>query len=129
MSTIEEIAEAIVEEAAKATRPVEVGDIFRSLWGYDQTNIDFYVVDSVTKSGKSMKVTKIGSRVDDPMAGGDAYDVVRPDPTRRLGESKLRRIQWSTYNEVTPYFKVASYANAYRWEGRPEYETASGYGH
>ena len=40
------------------SNPVKVNDIFYSSWGYDQTNIDFYMVVEVTKS--SVKVVTIG---------------------------------------------------------------------
>ena len=41
---------------------VKVGDVFVESWGYDQTNVDFVEVVSITKSGKSVRVLPIGSR-------------------------------------------------------------------
>ena len=35
-----------------ATPPVAVGDIFEDNWGYDQTNIDYYEVVAVSKTGR-----------------------------------------------------------------------------
>lgn len=43
--------------AATANHGVKVGDVFRSSWGYDQTNIDYYEVIAV--SGKTATVCKI----------------------------------------------------------------------
>lgn len=38
---------------------IEVGDVFVSTWGYDQTNVDFYEVVAVTP--KSVKILSIGN--------------------------------------------------------------------
>ena len=40
---------------------VETGDIFCYIWGYDQTNVDWYQVLSLTKSGKSASFQKVKS--------------------------------------------------------------------
>ena len=40
-----------------------VGKIFYSSWGYEQTNIDFYKVVEVSKSGKTITLQQIGSQV------------------------------------------------------------------
>jgi len=42
---------------------VKVGDVFYTSWGYDQTNVDFYVVLSVTPSGKTAKLQKCARAV------------------------------------------------------------------
>ena len=113
-------------------RPVQVGDIFVSSWGYDQTNIDYYVVESVTKSGKSVKVHKIGSKV---VGASGTSDKVVPDPSVRAsfnGETVLRRLKHTTWRgeaQTLPYFSVASYANAYQWDGQADYETNALFGH
>lgn len=43
--------------------PLKVGDIFYSSWGYDQTNIDFYKVLEITKSGKSARIQMVGQKI------------------------------------------------------------------
>ena len=40
-----------------------IGKIFYSSWGYEQTNIDFYEVVEVSKSGKSLTLQQIGSKI------------------------------------------------------------------
>lgn len=35
------------------TRPVQAGDVFYSSWGYDQTNVNFFGVVAVSKTGKT----------------------------------------------------------------------------
>lgn len=48
-------------ETTTAPITVEVGDVFESSWGYDQTNVDYYEVVGFTPSGKSVKLRKIGA--------------------------------------------------------------------
>lgn len=49
---------------------VHVGDVFRDSWGYNMTINDFYEVIAVSKSGKSVTVRKIATRMD-----GSPYSV------------------------------------------------------
>jgi hypothetical protein len=134
------------EAESPADLGVKVGDYFVSSWGYDQTNVDFYKVVAVT--AKSIKVQEWSSaRVSG--AGGptegvvpgegpatyvdwsactpdmdhwerDAAKVVRPK------EVRLRRV-WSSGSQAC--FTVNSYSNAYHWDGKPEQQTGTGWGH
>lgn len=59
---------ANLSKTPKRTQPkvealVKKGDIFYNSWGYDQTNIDWYQVVEVTKTGKSVKIKRINARV------------------------------------------------------------------
>jgi hypothetical protein len=38
---------------------VKAGDIFYTSWGYDQTNVDFYLAIEVSKTGKTVKLRQI----------------------------------------------------------------------
>jgi len=40
---------------------VKVDDIFHSSWGYDQTNIEYYKIVEISKTGKTCKVVQVGS--------------------------------------------------------------------
>ncbi len=49
---------------------IQIGDLFSSSWGYDQTNVDFYEV--VRKTAKMIELREIGSRIEadqGPMSG------------------------------------------------------------
>jgi len=59
----EEIKRARKEEKKNAVLDVEVGDLFCSSWGYEQTNVDFY--QCVKKNAKSFVVRAIGGRSTD----------------------------------------------------------------
>jgi hypothetical protein len=64
---------------------IKVGDIFSSSWGYDQTNVNFYEVVSVT--ARTVKVREIGAEYSDD--GG--FRRLRPAKGRFLEKSHLRR--------------------------------------
>lgn len=107
--------------------PVKVGDFFECSWGYDQTNVDFYEVLSITPSGKSVKVRRVqtstvsenGSSTHVAPLAGTVHPYHPEVMTKRLRPSSYHG--WS--------FFVASYADAYLWDLKPAYETAQGWGH
>lgn len=121
------------ERAARAgfVHDVKVGDIFKSSWGYDQTNVDYYQV--VKLCGKSMAevmeiaqdreetgfmsgrcVPKPGAFLHDPQfdaQGRPAYD----DQGNRLYSPKPpRRVKIQAGYQGVPCFRVESYATAAR---------------
>lgn len=106
-------------------RPVEAGDVFICEWGYDQTNVDFYQVVSVTPSGKSVRVRPVAAA-----EVGSSVGSIRVTPLRDrfIGEQFTRRIHHS--DDWHPYFGVASYSTAFRtvWN-IAAHATALGYGH
>lgn len=63
---------------------VKVGDIFYNSWGYDQTNIDFYVVDAVSPTGKTCTVRPCGSQIVEAHGPGGNRVVPDPSTTRRF---------------------------------------------
>lgn len=104
---------------------VKVGDIFVSSWGYDQTNIDFYEVVGLT--GASVKVRKVAKEF--ISRGGPAGNKVMPRRGQYIGEVMTKRIRGGDAGWSTPSFDVSSYATAFLWDGQPETETDSLYGH
>jgi hypothetical protein len=109
-----------VDEAAIA-RPVQAGDIFSASWGYDQTNVDFYLVQSVTSSGKSVRLVKIGqTRIEG--------DRVVPNPDRILGTPEVHRIGKGYHGQ--PSIKVRPWGVwAWPWDGTSHYQTDPSFGH
>lgn len=104
----------IREERKNFRHTLKVGDILYSSWGYDQTNIDFYQV--VEAGEKSVKIREIGKKSTD-----DSH--VIPTKDKFIGPSKTKLV--STRNSV----KVDYGQYAYVWDGKPKYETPSGFGH
>jgi hypothetical protein len=116
----------------------KVGDILRCSWGYDQTNIDFYQVVAVVGKA-SVRIRKLTSK---RVGGGTGYDLVVPGDAFAVpmghrekdpgygDNGTLHRVQKTAgYGDLRYSVKIESYAHAYPWDGKPEHETASGYGH
>lgn len=52
-----------LEHTPTTDMEVHEGDIFVSSWGYSMTLVDFYQVTKVSKTGKSVNVRKLASKV------------------------------------------------------------------
>ena len=93
--------------AANRNAQVNVGDIFQAMWGYDQTNMDYFQV--VAVSGQMMEVREIGCLSEGN--GLPDQGVCVPAPNNFVGNARRVRIQASG---ESVYFRFASFANAYR---------------
>ena len=93
---------------------VAVGDVFKSSWGYGQTNVDFYQVTALTKKG--VKVREIAGReVDKGMLTGETT----PVKDAFTGEEKYHLLRDSG---GTPAFRVNSFSSAFKTEwGKAHY--------
>jgi hypothetical protein len=116
------------------TDTVTVGSFFECSWGYDQTNVDFYKVLSLTPSGKTVKVQRWASVGD---ASGRVRPGDRPASFPRWVDRQMvgtvdapvmtKRLR-ASYRGV-PSFFVESYADAYLWDGQDAWQTPAGAGH
>ena len=105
------------EQRAKFKHDLKVGDILYSSWGYDQTNIDFYLVKAI--SDKSVKIVEIGQKIVDSDRCND-YVVPVLKQTGRVMTKQVR-----PGNVVN----IASYAAAFKWDGKPKRQTNPYCGH
>lgn len=96
----------------------QVGDILVSSWGYDQTNIDYYQV--IERTAKMATIQKICKEFLD--SGYPSEDKVIPLKDAFVGKPKKKKI--GTYG-----ITLSSYETASLWDGKPDYETAAGWGH
>lgn len=138
----------------QATKPktinqhgARVGDILTSSWGYDQTNVDFYEVVAVTKS--MVQILKMSTAVESTSECG-ASDRIVPvnairevevfdweatedgDYVRRCKGTKTvepMRKATKSYEEGSYHVRIASYANAYLWNGSAQHQTGAMFGH
>ncbi len=98
-----------------------VGMILYTSWGWEQTNVDFYEV--VAVKGASVKVREIGGRC---VGGGRGSDQVVATPGAFIGAETTHRIGKS--HDGTLSIKIDDH-HAWVWDGKPQYQTASGCGH
>lgn len=99
------------------SNPCEVGQIFVSTWGYEQTNVDFYQVTEV--KGMSVIIRSIRSRV--TRYTGDMSNYVTALPDEFLGSPMLKRI--SRGYDGQPHISLSSYSSAGLWDGKEMYES------
>ena len=93
---------------AKRSQPnnVQVGDIFRASWGYDQTNIDYYECTRVI--GAMIEICEIGQMSEE---NGFMSGECVPSPGHYIGKPMKKKV--SMWNDE-PSVRIASYCNAYR---------------
>lgn len=131
---------AVRKTAVKKTVPevknkygVKVGDIFYASWGYDQTNVDYFQVIRVTESGayfrpigqKLVKSSEYGH--EEVMPAKNMWDDSWNPFMKGNPKGSFKKIQ--VYRDGEPYIHLASYTNGHPWKGRPNYQTAIGWGH
>jgi len=106
------------DEAKKYVHGIMLFDILYTSWGYDQTNVDFYEVTEIV-GDKMIKVREVGKSIAREEQGAD-YVVATPG--KFVGPEIKARV--GVGDRVTIKGHGAS-----KWDGKPIYETASGYGH
>ena len=111
------------EEAAKSLEEayggLEVGAIFYSSWGYEQTNINFYQVVGI--KGKNLTIQEIGKkRVSESIAS----EMVVPAPEIKIGETFTKRL--NSYGGLSFEYRSAS---PYNYGNKGVHQTAYGWGH
>lgn len=122
---------------------VKIGDVFVRSWGYDQTNVDFYEIVSVSKTGKTAKARRIKNAIVASTGQSDRVTAAT-SPDRFLDNPGCARCSnchpgeagWDGHTFTDEYTWQArydrvtdDYDHAYRWDGEPEYQTALGWGH
>jgi hypothetical protein len=112
------------EQELAAPPTAKVGDILYTSGGYEQTNVSFYQV--VAVSGSSVSIRKLGKRAV-PAESTQYETAVVPIVGDFVGVAKTKRVQKSTYGG--DYKLKIDDSTAWIWDGKPQRETASGYGH
>jgi hypothetical protein len=123
-TVLAELAGMGKDNAARELAPAvmaNVGDILVASYGYDQTNVDFYEVVSARVAMATIR--KISKRVS---TRGEYDNQVMPNPGSFVSGPKKVRVQKTG---VGGYRVKVNDHHAYQWNGKPERETASGYGH
>lgn len=115
-------AERLAEKKARLAEPhkLKVGDVLRSSWGYDQTNIDYYEVVALVGS-RMVEIRKIGAESKDT---GYLCGQCVPVPGKFIGEPMRVRVgedgssvkvrEWGCYASKMEPMKVDGVAVGYR---------------
>lgn len=117
------------KQARKQPHTLRAGDIVYSSWGYDQTNVNFYQITKVI-GANTVEVCAIASEVVSNDGGPTTHVTAIKDrfltgygQWDNTGKKMTRRV--SSGNGI----KISESQTAFVWDGKPKYETASGWGH
>ena len=97
---------------------VKKGDIFYNSWGYDQTNIDFYQVVDITKTGKSVKLKEIEQKVKGDSMAMSGHTVALKGKFKKGAKLITKKIQKTGTGEV---FLKFNHGWTTLWDGKPKY--------
>ena len=117
-----------VEAKAKATKALghaadklKVGDVYSASWGYDQTNVDFYVITEIL-GRVTVMLQPLGYDIVKSHEDSGAEYVV---PALRNHKGRAMKKRVNAYGG----FSINSYIAASPWNGKAAYQTAAGWGH
>lgn len=97
----------------------KLNDILVCSWGYDQTNVDFYKVISITPSGKSVTIQRINSSVtEDGFMCGKSVPAVPHTVSKYNGEPMTKRVKLCAHYGYS--VSISSYSTAFPYDGTPE---------
>jgi hypothetical protein len=109
-------------------RLVKKGGIYYTSWGYDQTNIDFVIVEKVSPTGKTVLCRRMSQKVVKSVPGADY--VVPVSPYGKIFRLRVRNGgKWLVGSYPFTRGGVERRGYFLRWEGKPIYQTPSGLGH
>lgn len=92
----------------------KAGDVYYNSWGYDQTNIDFYLIVEVKE--KSVIIQRIGEQVVERSEGFMCASVM-PDIDCKIGKPETKIIQFYLSNDNKPiYYIKSSYGSISKYE-------------
>lgn len=107
------------EKSNLAAHGIEVGTILYSSWGYDQTNVNFYMVTKILGSS-TVELEEIGKTFVSEERG---VSYVTADKSWRSRKPMKRRIS------ADGSFRIGSSYSASKWDGKPKYQTSAYAGH
>lgn len=97
----------------------EVGDIYASSWGFEQTNVNYYQV--VEKPSAHYAILKEIGQETVPGSSGNMSCKVMPVKDSFLHEESHRK-KVSLCDDLQ-YIKLCSVKYAYPWDGKPDYKS------
>lgn len=97
---------------------IKVGDILEDSWGYEQTNVEFYMVTKIISACK-IEIVELGHTETETESSMSGYVV--PDKERRIGEPIQKMVSQSSWEKRDGGFhvKINDRVSLTPWDGRP----------
>lgn len=108
----EESKKAEAKKRKDFTPTIKAGDVLSASWGYDQTNVEFYLVLEV--KGHTAQIQELGHLTVEGSEGFMSCKVM-PNLEARVGEVLKKRI---CYGDK---IKINESVRLYPWSGKPNY--------
>jgi hypothetical protein len=124
----------MTEQTVSVRKTPLVGDILSASWGYDQTNVDFYQIVSVTKTGARLR--KVTSTIVEVGSGSDRVVPVKDSFESRSNASSYEvpfTAEMGAFRRVDPArdgysVRISDSTSAYLWKGGATWQTGNGFG-
>ena len=102
---------------------IKAGDILQDSWGYEQTNVEFYLVTKIISACK-IEIVELGHKqvtVESSMSG-----TVLPDLDRRIGEPIQKMVSQSSWEKRDGrwHVKINESVSLTAWDGRPCFQSS-----
>ena len=97
---------------------IKVGDILEDSWGYEQTNVEFYLVTKIISACK-IEIVELGHKEVSTESSMSGY--VMPDTNRRIGEPLQKIVSQSSWEKRDGrwHVKISECISLTPWDGRP----------
>lgn len=124
-STPAQVAAAAVSSSADPVSKfgIKVGDILCDSWGYEQTNVEFYLVTKIIGACK-IEIVELGHTEVENETSMSGY--VMPDKNRRIGEPIQKVVSQSSWEKIDGRFhvKINNSISLTPWDGQPKFRSS-----
>lgn len=107
----------------KSKYGIKAGDVLTDSWGYEQTNVEFYLVTKIISSCK-IEIVELGHIQTETNSSMSGYVV--PDYDNRIGEPVVKMVAQDSYEKRTGgwHVKISSCISLTAWNGEPEFQSS-----
>lgn len=102
---------------------IKVGDILEDSWGYEQTNVEFYLVTKIISACK-IEIVELGHTTVSTESSMSGY--VMPDTDCRIGEPVQKMVSQSSWEKQDGrwHVKINESISLTAWDGQPCFQSS-----
>lgn len=123
-ATLAQVAVAAVKNSEAVSKfGIKPGDILEDSWGYEQTNVEFYLVTKIISACK-IEIVELGHTETEANSSMSGY--VIPDKDRRIGEPVQKTVSQNSYEKQNGgwHVKINNSVSLTAWDGRPCFQSS-----
>lgn len=118
-ATPAQVATAAVNNSGAVSKfGIKPGDILEDSWGYEQTNVEFYLVTKIISACK-IEIVELGHTETESESSMSGYVV--PDRSRRIGDPVQKTVAQNSYEKLNGgwHVKINNSISLTAWDGHP----------